>query len=322
MRVYGPVPSRRFGLSLGIDVIPMKSCTFDCIYCQLGASGRRVGERRLFYPVDDILTDVKKALNTGPRPDVLTLAGSGEPTLYTGLDAVIDGLRDLADIPILLITNSSLLWMDEVADAVKKVDIIAPSLDAGDETKYRRINRPLPEFSFEKMFDGLKRVTDDHPGEIHLEVMLIDGINDDEESLQAIARRLAQLRFHRIDINTPVRPPMPERGAMPCSTEVLARAQALFGENAFPIAAFVDRPRHPEKRKSRRFSDRDKDIRELLLRRPSSAGDIAASLVIPRADVDSSLRALLAAGVVEARQRGDKVFFHVIGDNPGLTTKT
>ncbi len=320
MRVYGPVPSRRFGLSLGIDVVPMKTCTFDCIYCQLGPSSGQVRRREAFYPVEDILRDVSNALKIGPKPDVLTLAGSGEPTLYTDLEPLLLGLKNLAAIPTLLITNSSLLHLDKVARAVQYADILAPSLDAGDEATYRIINRPHKDFSFEQMFEGLRRVTHAHPGEIHLEVMLIDGINDDEESLIAIADRLKKLKFDRIDINTPVRPPMPERGAMPCDEQVLTRARKHFGPLAFPIADFVRR--HPRgEGRGRSFSDIDKDIREMLMRRPSTIIDIIEALELPKDKVNHSIQRLIAAGMVEERISSGITFFHVVGKNPTLTCK-
>lgn len=321
MRVYGPVPSRRFGLSLGIDVVPMKRCTFDCIYCQLGASSNRINERQSFYPVSQILQDVATALNNGPTPDVLTLAGSGEPTLYADLEPLLDGLKGLADIPTLLITNSSLLYIDEVSRAAQKANILAPSLDAGDEATYRVINRPHKDFNFEQMFEGLKRTTRDHPGEVHLEVMLIEGINDDDESLRRIAERLEQLKFDRIDINTPVRPPMPERGAMPCDEETLARAQALFGPNAYPIADFVRR-RHQRGDHRRSFSDMDKDIREMLMRRPSTIPDIIEALSVSKEEIVDSIERLLTARMIDARDAGNQTYYHVVGNNLTLTDKT
>ena len=321
MRVYGPVPSRRFGLSLGIDVVPMKRCTFDCIYCQLGASSIRCNSRQAFYPVSQIIDDVSDALGTGPTPDVLTLAGSGEPTLYTHLGPLLDSLKALADIPTLLITNSSLLYIDDVFHAAQKADILAPSLDAGDEATYQRINRPHKDFDFEQMFEGLKRSTHAHPGEVHLEVMLIDGINDDDESLSAIAERLAQLKFDRIDINTPVRPPMPQRGAMPCDEATLARAKAVFGPKAQPIADFVKR-RHRQNDQRRSFSDLDKDIREMLMRRPSTVPDIIEALSISKNDVDQSIERLLDARMIEARVAGKRTYYHVVGDILTLTRKS
>jgi wyosine [tRNA(Phe)-imidazoG37] synthetase (radical SAM superfamily) len=319
MRIYGPIPSRRFGLSLGVDVLPHKTCSMDCIYCQLGPSDRVEIEQRTFFPVEDILKEVAQALERGPGPDVITLAGSGEPTLYRPLGALIDGLHDLANIPILIITNSTMLHVEETARAVMKAEILAPSLDAGDEETFRKVNQTHAAISFKTMFEGLKRVTHAHPGQIHLEVMLVEGVNDSEESLVAIAEKISEIRFDRIDINTPVRPPVPERGALPCSEEVLARAVELFGDKAHPIADFRPtcvRPLHP-----RAFSDRDKDIREMLLRRPCTVRDIASGLSLSESRVLESLNRMLSLGVVEAKPVKGAVYFQVQSANPSLRKK-
>ncbi|MCU0662483.1 MAG: radical SAM protein, partial [Myxococcota bacterium] len=298
MRVYGPVPSRRFGLSLGIDLLPRKTCPFDCLYCQVGPTSALIAEPAEFFPVDEVMADVEAALAQGPRPDVITLAGSGEPTLYAPLEELLTRLRRLKAAPILLITNSSLLWRKDVARAVRIADILAPSLDAGDEETYLRLNRPHPTCGFERMYAGLAEVTLDHPGEIRLEVMLVRGVNDSPKSLGAIATRLAGLWFDVLEINTPVRPPMPERGALPCDEEALERALLLFGPKARAIGAFA-RKTAQEPSAPRRFTDDDKNVREMLARRPCTAEDISASLSLPPEHVQDVLRRLESAGFVE-----------------------
>ena len=327
MRIYGPVPSRRFGLSLGIDLVPHKTCSFDCVYCQLGETDRLTITPQRFYPLDDVLRDVEEALDEDPLPDVITLAGSGEPTLFEPLGDLFDGLKALADIPILLITNSSLLWRADVAEAVHKTDILAPSLDAGDPETYRRVNLPHTDVPYDRLIGGLRDMTHAYAGEIRLEVMLIRGINDDEQSLEAIARQLETLRFDQVDINTPVRPPVPERGALPCYADVLERAKNLFGPKAKAIGRFSSAPKG-EMRSELSFDDVDKDIREMLLRRPCTLGDISASLHLEREVVTRSLERLTARGLVKSRtndggsenggsdDRG--TYFFVPGENPTI----
>jgi wyosine [tRNA(Phe)-imidazoG37] synthetase (radical SAM superfamily) len=312
MNVYGPVPSRRFGLSLGVDVVPHKTCPFDCIYCQLGETDVLMGETADLYDVETILEDVEEALADDPRPDVITLAGSGEPTLYRSLGPLIEGLHELApDVPVLLITNGALLWREEVAEAVMKVDILAPSLDAGDPETFARINRPHPEITFERLVRGLRDVTHRFAGEIRLEVMLVAGINDSEASIGAIADVLETLRFDRIDVNSPVRPPVPERGALPPDQGVLEKALRAFGPKAHAIGRFPARPavRSP----SRSFSDRDKDIREMLLRRPCTVEDICSSLGMHPREVIKRLERLKSAGLVEVREGDPAPYYHARG---------
>ncbi len=317
MRIYGPVPSRRFGLSLGVDLVPYKTCSFDCIYCQLGPTDRLTGELQDFFEVDEILADVVEALEDGPRPNVITFAGSGEPTLYRSLGDLVDRLREVADIPILLITNSTQLWREEVAKAVQKVDILAPSLDAGDEDMYQRINQSHPDIPFDKLVRGLVDVTHSFGGEIRLEVMLIRDMNDDEKSLESIARLLDDLRFDQVDVNTPVRPPVPERGALPCYRDTLDRALELFGPKAKAIGTFKKRAINAEG-PARSFSSLDKDIREMLLRRPCTVDDIASSLGLDRSEVERSLKRLTSAGLVDSHPGQGDTYYHVPSANPTI----
>jgi len=317
MRIYGPVPSRRFGLSLGVDIVPHKVCSHDCIYCQLGPTDRLTSEPEEFYSIDEIMADVEEALGDCGPLDVVTLAGSGEPTLYSKLGELIDRLKAACDAPVLLITNGALLWRAKVAAAALKADILAPSLDAGDEETFRRVNGPPPDITFELFLRGLRAVTNAHPGEVRLEVMLIKGVNDSDESIAAIARILPTLRFDRIDVNTPVRPPVPERGALPCDEGTLARALAAFGPKAAPIGKFGDRPRGHAAR-VRAFDDRDKDVRETLMRRPCTLDDLAASLSMHRHEIVKILEKLSAAGLVEERKSGDAVYYSVPGGNPTI----
>ena len=140
--VYGPVPSRRLGRSLGVDLVPFKVCSFDCIYCQLGPTTMKTVERRDYIPVDELVDDVRKALASGDRPDYITLAGSGEPTLHLHLDEIIRRVKKLSDIPIALLTNGSLFYRETVRRDAALADLVLPSLDAPNAEVFERINRP------------------------------------------------------------------------------------------------------------------------------------------------------------------------------------
>lgn len=307
MRVYGPVPSRRFGLSLGIDLVPHKVCSYDCLYCQLGRTTRLEAEPQDFFPIDQVMADVRHALATGPRPDVLTLAGSGEPTLYGSLAELNERLRAELDIPLLLITNGGTLWHPDVDRAALRTDILAPSIDAGDERTWRRLNRPHPAVSWDQMLRGLREVTHAHSGEVRVEVMLVRKVNDDEPSLRAIAEVLRTLRADRIDVNTPVRPSLPERGAMPCDEQTLQLALSLFGPKAAPIGRFQRRDLEPRERP---WTDTDKDVREMLLRRPCTAEDIRSSLGLHAHEVAKVLDRLVQEGLIDIRPGDGGTYYH------------
>ncbi|MDD5308466.1 MAG: radical SAM protein [Deltaproteobacteria bacterium] len=316
MRIYGPVPSRRFGLSLGVDLVPHKTCPYDCVYCQLGPTTCLTAQRRDFFAVGEVLRDVEEALEDGPRPDVITLAGSGEPTLYRSLPRLFAGIRDITDVPILLITNGALLFDEDLAEAVRGADILAPSLDAGDEETFARVNRPHADVPFERMVEGLARAVDGHPGQVRLEVMLVRDLNDSQESVEAIARRVAGMRADAIELNTPVRPPVPERGALPCTAETLERALRVFGPKTRAIGRFE--ARKADKTAPRPFDDVDKTVRETLVRRPCTLEDLVSSLGLAPAEARCSVDRLLSAGLVEARAGASGTYFCVPHPNPTL----
>ncbi len=273
--VYGPVPSRRFGLSLGVDLVPYKTCCYDCLYCQLGKTTELTVTRQDFVSREEVLADIRQALSSGPRPDVITLAGSGEPTLYASLGKLVEGIHFTCDIPVLLLTNGALLYHDEVAAEVLTLDILAPSLDAGDQETFELINRPHPDITFEKMLTGVRQVIGKFEGRLPLEVMLAQGVNDSDESVHRIATVLDDLRTDSVDLNTPVRPP-PDRKVSACSKKRLEAARAAFGSRARIVAAYSGRQAEcAESVQDQRL------IIEMISRRPCTVEDISSSLGIP-----------------------------------------
>ncbi|MGD2175646.1 MAG: radical SAM protein, partial [Candidatus Brocadiaceae bacterium] len=151
--VFGPVPSRRLGRSLGIDLVPFKTCSYDCIYCQLGRTTLKTTERREWVPLDLVLEEVEEKLNS--EPDYITLSGSGEPTLFSRLGELIGHIKNITDIPVAVLTNGSLLWRKTVRDNLQEADLVIPSLDAGNESMFRYVNRPAPQLSFYEVAEGL-----------------------------------------------------------------------------------------------------------------------------------------------------------------------
>ena len=205
-RVYGPVPSRRFGLSLGVDLVPHKTCSYDCCYCQVGPTTCLTDTQRDYYPLELILQDVAHALAQGHQPDVITLAGSGDPCLYASLKDLIVELGRLAEAKIVLITNGALLHRPQVMEAALAADILAPSLDAADQGMFERINRPASAISFHQMLAGLQETISRHTGLVRLELMLVQGLNDSQVHLGKLQQIVHDLSPDQIDINTPVRP--------------------------------------------------------------------------------------------------------------------
>ena len=171
--VFGPVPSRRLGRSLGVDLVPFKTCTYDCSYCQLGRTTRLTVERKEWVPMDAILDELKRKLTC--RPDYITLTGSGEPTLHSCLGQLIEHIQAMTRIPIAVLTNGSLLWQHEVRKELALADVVLPSMDAGGAFTFTCINRPQASLSFETLVEGLVEFRRAFSGHYWLEVFLWGG---------------------------------------------------------------------------------------------------------------------------------------------------
>jgi len=234
--LFGPVPSRRLGKSLGIDPILLKTCNWNCVYCQLGRTVPLSFQRREDIPLEAILVELDEALQSLQPEDVdwITIVGSGEPALYRPLDRLVAGIRARTDLPLAVITNGSLLYLPEVRAALKDVDLVMPSLDAGNADLYKRLNRPHPEASFDRLIDGLVQFRKDFSGKLWLEVMLVAGWNDSEEALQEIAACIQAIRPDVVHLNLPTRPPA-EVWVKPPSGDGVRRAIEILGDVAVVV---------------------------------------------------------------------------------------
>ncbi len=232
--VYGPVPSRRLGLSLGISPIPKKTCNYSCVYCQLGRTDRMSNTRQDFFPVEDILREVDYILANDISFDVITIVGEGEPTLYKSLGDLIAGIKQRTDLPVALITNGALFYDPQVRREVALADIVSPTMDAVDEESFRKINRPYGTLSYKSVLHGLKEFSRDYRGQLWLELMLVKGYNDDEPSLIRYSELLRTIRYDRLYINTPVRPPA-EAFAVAADRSQIEKATELLGGTSIDL---------------------------------------------------------------------------------------
>lgn len=231
--VFGPVPSRRLGRSLGIDPIPSKTCNWNCIYCQLGRTSPLVNERREYYSREEIIAEVAGALarHKPGEIDWITFAGSGEPTLHSGLGWMIERIKAMTSIPVAVLTNGSLLHLEEVRRELMPADAVMPSIDAGSEDLYLRINRAHTAVTFDRLVAGLKEFRRTYRGRLWVEVMLIKGLNDTEAALADLARVLEAVKPDAVHLGLPTRPPA-EPDVMPSDDEGLMRAVAVLGRTA------------------------------------------------------------------------------------------
>ena len=298
--VFGPVPSRRLGRSLGVDVVPFKTCTYDCIYCQLGRTTCKTVERKEWVPLENVLDDVKSML--AKRPDYITLSGSGEPTLFSRLGELIDGIKRLTTVPVALLTNGSLLWIPEVRAAIRDVDLLIPSLDAGDELRFRHINRPHEAITFDRLLDGLIAAREACRGKYWLEVFLLSGYTDIEAEIKKLARCVELIKPDRVQLNTVTRPPA-EVFAEGVSPEQLAEAAAMFDA---PTEVIAD---YHHVHEQTQFAVSRGEILSLLRRRPCSIDDIAQGLSMHPNEVVKYVEALQAERLVENTWTSGKCYY-------------
>ncbi|MHA1264764.1 MAG: radical SAM protein [Candidatus Helarchaeota archaeon] len=227
--VYGPVPSRRLGRSLGVDTIPVKTCNFSCVYCQLGRTTTFINERRDFFARNEILREIKTrlALIREENIDFITFVGDGEPTLCRSLGWLLEQVHAVSSLPIAVITNGALLYREEVREELASADVVLPTLDAGTSETFRKINRPHPTIHFPEMIQGMIDFRKRYSGQIWMEFMAVRGINDTIEELIQIRKHLEPIKPDRLYVNIPIRPPA-ESWVKPPSNTGLARVRTIF----------------------------------------------------------------------------------------------
>ncbi|MEA3297139.1 MAG: radical SAM protein [candidate division Zixibacteria bacterium] len=228
MYVYGPVPSRRLGRSLGVSPIPPKVCSYTCVYCQLGRTTRLQMKRESFFPKEDILAEI---VSKAPKDktDYVTFVGDGEPTLNNDLGWLIQSTKEKLQLPVAVITNGSLLSQEKVREDLSRADVVIPTLDAGNDKTFRAVNRPHRRIDYDTMLQGLVDFQRRYSGQVWVEVMLVKDLNDSERELQSIKQAVDMIAPDRVYVLTPIRPPA-ERWVKPPNPETILRAQEILGE--------------------------------------------------------------------------------------------
>lgn len=301
--VFGPVPSRRLGLSLGIDLVPFKTCSFDCIYCQLGRTTCKTVQRREWLTWEPVLDELRQCLDD--RPDYITLSGSGEPTLHVGLGELIDRVKCITDTPVAVLTNGSLLWRQDVRRDLLHADLVIPSLDVGDECCLRQVNRPHESLSFERIVEGLIAFREEYRGAYWLEVLVVAPWTAQLERVESIAAWVRRIRPDRVQLNTVTRPPA-ETFAKPVPRERLVELAKLFDPSAEVVDDYGQSP--PNERPD--FSaDR---ILVMLSRRPCTIEDMMAAHGFHRNEVIKHLDHLSRNGLIESVAVGPDIYYRAV----------
>ena len=306
--LFGPVLSRRLGQSLGVDLIPSKLCTLDCVYCEVGRTDKRGLARKEYSPVEEVLKELGDALRMYEQLDHVTISGSGEPTLHSGIGRVIRGIKSMTDVPVAVLTNGTLLTLPEVREDLFDADIVSPSLDAVSQEAFERVDRPHPKLRIAEIVEGIRTFRSGFHGELWLEVLFVKGLNDDEAELARLKATLEELKPDRLHLNTVVRPPA-ESFARPLSRHRMNEIAAFFGGHAEVIGAAPDVLRgtgHP--------ANADQ-VLALLERRPMQLDEMTAALEMHSSDLERVLEEFIRDGRARRVRFDDQEFYQWSGAN-------
>lgn len=305
--LFGPVPSRRLGVSLGIDLVPYKTCTENCVYCECGRTTNLTIERKEYVPTDEILNELNTYLKQSPDLDYITFSGSGEPTLHSKIGEIIGFIKkNYPKYKIAVLTNGTLLFHKELRDEIKNADVVLPSLDAGSDKIFKIINRPHKSLNLNKIINGLIEFRKNFKGEIRLEVFIIPGLNDTNDELQRIKDAIEKIKPDKVQLNTLDRPGT-ERWVMPIKEEELEKIASFL--NAEVVANFKPR------RKIKSFSkDIEDNIISTLKRRPCTSIDLSEILGIHLNEINKYLQALIKAGKIDSKEGKRGTFFEIINE--------
>ncbi len=303
--IFGPVPSRRLGRSLGIDIVPPKLCTLDCIYCEIGRTDKRGLARKEYYPVEEIITEVKQALNEFKNLDHITISGSGEPTLHSKIGEIIQHIKKLTVVPIAVLTNGTLLTDPEVRLALCGADIVSPSLDAVTTSTFEKIDRPHPKLDICRIIEGLIQFRKEYKGQLWIEILFVENINDGEDEIQKMKEVLEQINPDKIHLNTVVRPPA-ESYAQPVSEQRMKAIKAFLGPKAEIITTVFQ---HRTKEENPVDSE---TVLAALERRPMTLDDIVAALSITPQRAAFLIHELIARRQIQSADYVGAVYYHKI----------
>lgn len=303
--LFGPVCSRRLGTSLGIDLVPFKVCTFNCVYCECGATTKKTLKRQDFFPAEEVIAELTEYLSTGPELDFITFSGSGEPTLSLSIGKITRFLKErFPEYRVAVLTNGCLIKEPAVRTDLSLVDVVLPTLSSAIPETFVKIHRPAEGLDVREIIDGLALFRKEFPGEIWLEVFIIPGLNTSDAELAALREAIGRIHPDRIQLNTLDRPGTEEwvRPAPPAELERIARVLGLPGTEAVESIHYGVSHKVP-------CGEIVDHILAMLRRRPSTIEDIAAATGLHRREVAKYLRELEIEGRVASKREERGIFF-------------
>ena len=303
--LFGPVPSRRLGMSLGVDLVPKKVCSLDCVYCEVGKTTKLTLERKEYVPFEKITAELNHYFEHNPDPDFMTFSGSGEPTLNLRIGDVIQFIKQKKpDIPIAVLTNGTLLFDQQVRDELKVADVVLPSLDAATAAVFQKINRPPEALTLTQYLQGLIEFRKEFTGKIWLEVLILPGFNDSDQELQELRKVIQQIKPDSVQINTLDRPGTEANLRGATRAELIRVVDFLNLNNVMIIAAAPKRKNIQSYR-----SDAEAAILETIARRPCTLEDLEQILGMHRSEINKYLDVLDAEEKIEAVHQSRGFFY-------------
>ena len=299
--LFGPVPSRRFGRSLGVDLTPYKTCSFNCVFCQLGPTPKTTIERKEYVPTDIVIKELNKWIHADGDADFITLAGSGEPTLHTRFGDILQHIHTQTSIRTALLTNGSLLSQPAVREAAKQADVVKISLSVWDQLSLEHINRPEHSISFNSLIQGIKTFREQYRGDIWLEVFIVNGMNCTAADINKLAELGKDIYPDRIQLNTAVRPPA-ETFVSPVNAEQLERIRTNFTPTADVLAEFDTHSDHT-------IQANEKTILGMLERRPCTAKQISNVFGLHMNETAKFLGKLERTGHIHAEYQSRQLYY-------------
>ena len=302
--LFGPVPSRRLGISLGIDLVPMKTCSLNCVYCECGRTTKLTLERKEWVPTAKVTAELEDYLQNNPTPDFITFSGSGEPTLHSGVGDILEFLNEKKKqfpFKTAVLTNGTLFYLPEVRQSLLTADVVVPSLDAATEPVFKKINRPHPALNIQQVIEGEIAFRREYSGEIWLEVFIVPGLNDTPRELSALKEAILEIKADRIQLNTLDRP-----GAIPTIRAAKREElQKILNFWQLPNAEIIARSETRVEKKSYR-KDTETAILETIRRRPCTLNDLQEILGLHVNEINKYLDVLQGKGLIEvvAQERG------------------
>jgi wyosine [tRNA(Phe)-imidazoG37] synthetase (radical SAM superfamily) len=306
--LFGPVPSRRLGMSLGVDLVPKKVCSLDCVYCEVGKTTKLTTERMEYIPFKKIITELNYYFESNPNPDYITFSGYGEPTLNSGLGRIIKYIKEIKpDIPVAVLTNGTLFYMPEVRQELLQADLVLPSLDAASQDAFEKINRPCQELQINDYINGLVEFRKEFNGQIWLEIFILEGYNDSTDELDNLKEAILKIKPDKIQLNTLDRPGTLE-GLKGASFEKLKSITDYWQlENAEIIAKAPQRKTVKSYRK-----DIEAAIIETVERRPCTADDLAQIMGTHINEINKYLDTLASEKKIQHKREKRGIFYYPV----------